>query len=381
MQDFRNPWWLIVITIIPIAILFWIFLGAFQMIESSLSGNNISVWILFGCMLGVIWTSHFIYTIILIRRKKALDKAYGLATILVYSSFIYLCLRDHGILIPEKIAPWIISANLIFCFGSFLMPTVVHSLFITARYFTRTYSIQNARFNFIFAASMPVVWYFLNQILFPLWQGDSSDRQIMIAVSILLMLSCLFFMIRGIFILTFIKEEFFNKYRQLLKLIVVAAFPVAGLVANNDLLFNLISGDFSNPWFFILAIVNGLAISLPEKDHKKYRLLIFCVRSISFTYIIYFFLIFLPTLPLSAMAILVFGLGFILLSPVILMVFQTKILVRDFVYLYRNYSRRTINLIFIASIFIVPAIAGVVYLDEINFIQRSWSYAMIILKT
>jgi hypothetical protein len=203
----------------------------------------------------------------------------------------------------------------------------------------------------------------------------------MIAVSILLMLAFLFFTIRGIFILTFIREDFFNKYRQLLKLIVVFAFPVAGLVANNDLLFNLISTDFSDPWFFILAIVNGIAISLPEKDHKKYRLVIFCIRTISFAYIIYFFLVFLPALPLSAMAILVFGLGLILMSPVILMVFQTKILVSDFVYLYRNYSRRTINIIFMISIFIVPAIAGIIYLGEINFIQRSLSYAMVILKT
>jgi hypothetical protein len=81
------------------------------------------------------------------------------------------------------------------------------------------------------------------------------------------------------------------------------------------------------------------------------------------------------------MAILVFGLGLILMSPVILMVFQTKILVSDFVYLYRNYSRRTINIIFMISIFIVPAIAGIIYLGEINFIQRSLSYAMVILKT
>jgi hypothetical protein len=162
---------------------------------------------------------------------------------------------------------------------------------------------------------------------------------------------------------------------------VVFAFPVAGLVANNDLLFNLISADFSDPWFFVLAFINGLAISLPEKDHKKYRLAIFCIRSISFAYIIYFFLVFLPNLPISAMAILVFGLGILLISPVILMVFQTKILVSDFVYLYRNYTKRTINVIFIVSIFIVPVIAGIAYLGEINFIQRSLSYAMIILKT
>jgi hypothetical protein len=202
----------------------------------------------------------------------------------------------------------------------------------------------------------------------------------MIAVSIVSILAFLFFTIRVIYVLTYIREDFFNKYRLLIKLMVVCAFPIVGLIANNDLLFNLISTDHGDPWFFVLAIVNGIAISLPEKDHKKYRLLVFCIRSVSSAYILYFFLLFLPTLPLSAMSILVFGLGFILMSPIILMVFQTKILVGDFIYLYRNYSKRTINVIFMISIFIVPTIAGIVYVDELNFVKRSLGYVMIFLN-
>jgi hypothetical protein len=74
MRTFRNPWWLIVISIIPVAILFWIFLGAFQMIEGLLSSDNISAWIIFGSMLGTLWSVHLSYTVMLIRKKMSKNK-------------------------------------------------------------------------------------------------------------------------------------------------------------------------------------------------------------------------------------------------------------------------------------------------------------------
>ena len=375
MQNLRNPWWLVSISIIPIAILGWIFYGSFQLLESLLSEESIADWVRFGRVLGALWVIHALYTFDMIRRRKKLDHWYSVITLCVYSAFLYLYSINYGDLIPFNIPGWMAPDNMILYSGSFIMPTLIHCILVLVMYFTQQPRQKKAWHNFLFALLVPLLWYGLFQLILPLWRS-SHDLGMHggVVFTIISTITFLFFIVRGIYLVSIKNGRFFKRYQLVWKALFALAFPITGLIVNNKMMYDFAFGNFSDPWFFILAVVNGIAVCLPELDRKYYRLVLFTVRSITFTYILYFFLVFLPYLPLSIIAIVVFGLGFLMLTPLILMIVQIKILVDDFVFLYRHYSRRTVLVLFSASISLIPLSVTATYLKDRNVLHKALSY-------
>jgi hypothetical protein len=98
-------------------------------------------------------------------------------------------------------------------------------------------------------------------------------------------------------------------------LTVTVLCPLGGLLLNITVPFPT---DFQNPVIYGLAVVNGLVLSLPFRrgsgwDHARW--LAACVM---FPFSLYFFLIFLPWMPLAMPAMLAMGVGFLILTPIML---------------------------------------------------------------
>lgn len=376
MQSFRNPWWLFVINIIPVSIFGWIFYGTYQLIESILSADNISHWIRFGTALGTLWSIHIAYTVTMILKRKKLDYRYAVTTLVIYIAFLYCYVIFYYDMIPSNIPTWLLSENRMLYAGTFIMPTLIHSLIILVSGNITNLDKKKVWTNLAFVAIIPVGWFLFFQTIVPLWRGSSSDFgwHAMIVFIIATTVAFLFFFVRSIYILSIKKSEVFKRYSLLWKIILAVAFPLAGLFVNNEMFFEFIFGNFSNPWFYILAALNGLAVCLPEYNFKYYRLFLFTLRSITYTYILYFFLVFLPYLPLSALAIACFGLGFLMLTPLILMIFQTNMLVKDVKFLCTCFSKKQVIGLFAGSVMVIPIIVSVSYVSDRNILHRALRY-------
>ena len=178
------------------------------------------------------------------------------------------------------------------------MPTLVYSLFVLVSHFTPEHKENKAWVNFLIAIGIPIVGYLFTQIILPLWQSFDKDFSVhaMLILVITVTLVFLFFLIRGVFILATKKAEAWQKYQLAWKIPIAIVLPLIGLTVNNGHLFNNfgpsdsgIFGDFNNAWFYILAIVNGFLVCLPNLENKLYRLLLFIGRSITFAFTLYFF--------------------------------------------------------------------------------------------
>ena len=157
--------------------------------------------------------------------------------------------------------------------------------------------------------------------------------------------------------------------------------PLIGLAVNNGHLFNNfgssgsgIFGDFNNAWFYILAIVNGIMVCLPNLDNRIYRLLLFIGRSVTFAYTFYFFLVFLPFLPLSVIAIIAIGTGFLMLTPLLLFVIHINELSKDFTYLKIQFSKKLIIGISLLGFFVIPSFITLTYLKDNCVLNETLSY-------
>ena len=355
----------------------------FQVFHSQLDESTIQLWYSLGAYLAIAMLVNMGYSIWLIARRQSLSLLYSVAAIAIYTPLLaYFYIELHQI-IPRSIPDWMISNDLQFYVGTFLMPTIIHALFILVIRSVKEYTKNQVAFSFLLTLLVPILWYIFMQLIFPLWQGVDGNYQerLMIVLSVLVVMSFLFFLVRLIYLIAIRRKSLFEKNQLWWKIPITILFPLFGLALNNGLVDPRISieggglfGRFNAPIFYLLAILNGLLLCLPDWQNKLYRLPLFVGRCILFAYTFYFFLVFLPFLPLSVFAILIFGAGFLMLTPLALFVIHLDQLRRDWQFLQEFYSKRVVGVLTLSSILLIPMIIHLNYWRDHSNLERALAY-------
>lgn len=380
MRNLHNPKWLFLINTLPIAVLFFLFISQFNIIKSLLEPDSIKLWKTFGIILGSIAIINFLYSAYLTFSKKTVSVYYGLIALLVYIPFIYLYGLHSEKIIPFSIPRWMIPGDMILYVGTFLMPTLAYSLFILVTYFTPDTKEYKPWKSFLSAIAVPLVWYIFSQVILPLWKPVENDFQTHAIIIFVIAgtLLFLFFLIRGVYILATKKAHIWERYQLTWKIPISVILPLIGLFVNNGLIFSDfgggVFGGFNNHWFYILAVLNGLFICLPNLDNQLYRIFLFIGRSITFAFTFYFFIVFLPFLPLSVIAVVAIGTGFLMLTPLILFVLHINELSKDYKYLKNALSTRVVYLISVAGFLVLPIIITLTFIGDRNTLNETLDY-------
>ena len=384
MRNLLNPKWLFVINTLPIIVLFILFNGQFSIIKTLLSEGSIELWKAFGLLLGILGIMNFVLAIYLTIKKREVPSWYAVAALLCYIPFIYIYGYNLNKFIPFDIPQWMVSGNIFLYVGTFLMPTLIYSLFVLVNHFTPQNKEHRAWVSFAIAVVVPVGGYVFSQIILPLWKffDDEYSVHVLLVIIIAATLVFLFFLTRSIYILATKKSAAWRKYELAWKIPIAVAFPLIGLSVNNGQFLNRfamgsssgIFGDFNDAWFYILAFVNGIVICLPNLENRIYRLLLFSVRCITFAYTFYFFLVFLPFLPVSVLAIIAVGIGFLMLTPLVLFVIHVFELSGDYSYLKLHFRKRIITIIAVLSFLVMPALLTASYLRDKAVLNETLSY-------
>ncbi len=379
MKNLLNPKWLIIIHLVPVILLFSIFYSEFQIIKTLLSEESILLWYRFGITLFVLTIIHLIYTVTTILRHKEISVIYAFSSLIIYTTFLYTYNSYSSDIIPWNIPRWMFSGNLIRYTGTFLMPTLAHSLFVIVIKFTSKEKEHKAWVSFLLSLSIPLIAYLFVQISLPLWKhvDYKFEQHIIIIASIIAVILFLFFLVRSIYILSIRKGKQWKDVNSITKFIVGILLPVIGLALNNGLIGNNFSGAFGNfnsLWFYIISVFNGILICLPDLDHKIYRLLLFVGRTITFSFTSYFFIIFLPYLPLSVIAIVAIGIGFLMLTPLVLFVIHIQELSYDFKYLKKYYSKRALITLSLIGFFIIPSVITLTFYSDKQVLNETLNY-------
>lgn len=383
MQNLRNPRWLFIINTLPILVMFTLYISEYSIIKTLLSEESIQLWTNFGLTIGSLGVLNLAYAIYLISTKRKISVVYGIAALLCYIPFIYVYVNYLDDIIPFNIPRWMISDDISIYAGTFLMPTLAYSLFILVSHFTAKSKDYKVWKNFAIAAVVPISWYLFYLVLIPLWRplGYNFSDHIVVIFTILGTLIFLFFLIRGIYLLATKKSELFKKYELAWKIPICILFPIMGLAANNGFLFGStlnnssgIFGNFNNHWFFILAILNGALLCIPDLENKLLRLVLFIGKSITFSFTFYFFIVFLPFLPLSIIAIIFVGVGFLMLAPLALFIVHIKALSQDFAYLKSAFSKTMIRAISILGFLVIPIVLTLSYKADKTVLEEALAY-------
>ena len=406
MRGFLNPKWIFIINTLPVVVLFVLFIGQISPISSLLDENNIRLLTYFGLALGTLGIANIGYAVYLITKKRKIHALYGVIALISYITFIYLHVFNFSHMLPFSVPQWMISEDIHLYVGTFLMPTLGHALLVLILHLTpdtkkrmqepgENESLSDAKpsaiklihrswVNFLFAITVPFIGYFFLQVILPLWKPVDRDFEthtilILIIIATLLFL---FFLARGAFILVSKRTAMLNKYQYIWKIPITILLPLLGLLANDEFkeYFSFygnneggIFGDFSNHWFYILTVLNGILLCMPNLKNKFYRLFLFTGRCITFAYSLYFFLVFLPLLPLSVVAIIAVGLGFLTLTPLLLFIIHVNEISLDFKFLKSAFPPKVVY-ISALSFLVIPIIISANYLQDKYILNKSLNY-------
>lgn len=383
MRNLLNPKWLIIINTIPILIIFFIFWGEYNIIKSLLNEESISLWKRFGLVLTILGLLNLFYSIFLIFKDKLVSLYYGIIALTSYITFLYVYGNYAEEIIPSSIPQWMVPDTMILYIGTFLMPTLAYSLFVLVTHFTPTEKESKAWKSFLMAISIPISWYLFSQLILPFWKtvdAGFSTHAIIIFI-IIGTLAFLFFLIRTVYILGIKKATVWKKYQLAWKIPISIVLPLLGLAVNNGHLFNNfginnsgVFGNFNDYWFYLLAVLNGILICLPNLENKTYRLLLFIGRTITFAYTFYFFLIFLPFLPFSVVAIMAIGTGFLMLTPLVLFIIHINELYKDFTFLKTSFSNKLLSIILVLSFLVIPVFITASYVKDKTVLNETLNY-------
>ena len=144
--------------------------------------------------------------------------------------------------------------------------------------------------------------------------------------------------------------------------------PLVGLILNNNFFGpgGGVFGDFTSPWFFILAVCNGL-IMLADIKNNKPGLLLFYLKIIGFTYIVYFTIIFIPFLPYGFIGVIFYGLGLLIFVPAVVFAVELFQIMRDIRVLEGNFKGPVIAAVVLGVLTIPMALTVNFTIDKVNF--------------
>ena len=256
------------------------------------------------------------------------DWTFYLASFMAHVAYMWAFTLNLHDIIPSAIQPWIVNEGNVGRWNfTLMMPGAFCSLYALTKAIFNKVSSETSIFAVVVGLiGIPVLWYLLVSVLQPLMLGSFTEV-VMIVFSTALITLFLAVVIRLFDNFIFKDKSLrFTEKHYVLALILGLAAPLGGLYLNKIIPFPV---DFQSTVIYALTVLNGL-ILMWKPGAEGFASIRLFLRFLTLPFIAYFFLVFLPFLPLSLFAIIAMGAGFLMLTPLALGLFQGRITYNDY---------------------------------------------------
>lgn len=340
MRNLLTPKWILLLNTGPLLLLAALCYGEFGVIRSLLPAESVAQWRQLALGLAALGTATLAYAAWEWRRGQPLSTWYAGAALLAYTAFLAWYTYHSALVLPRAVPRWMVPTDILVYVWTFVMPTLAHALLVLVVRSVPADGPRSAASSLALAVGIPVAaWLLLGGSRFAYelvgWAASEWLDGLFIGLGLLAgPLAFLFFLVRGVYLITLQRQG--GEWGLAWKILLTLVLPLLGLCVNTGLFMKGIAdntggifGDFNTPWFYGLAVLNGVLLCLPRPAAPGARLALLAGRSVLLGYTGYFFLVFLPFLPLSLLAVIAIGTGFLMLAPLLLLVVHLHALADD----------------------------------------------------
>lgn len=230
-------------------------------------------------------------------------------------------------LIPATVADWMLpGSQLLYYQYALVMPSLFYVGLRLACFPVRIKRAADLGLSLGTLIMIPAGWYVLALLLDAIWHFVDPPIYVILVLAVGSTAIMLMAFLR-VLTYSYIWLTGTVHGRPILLFIAGLVAPLGGLLLNRSIPFPY---DFQTQSVYILTCLNAIFLLLPvSKQKPTQQAVVWCLRSALYPFSLYFFLIFLPFLPLTLPAILAAGAGFLILAPLLLFIIHTRLLLDE----------------------------------------------------
>ena len=345
--------------VLPMAVLLLLNLQGFWLIEGNMDQGHRDKAVLFGfsglvdLLVGVI--------LFVVTRRPGQNSdpslfrqaAWGLPAIAVQIAYLWLAVVWMSEILPVSVTFWIYPPER-FLFNQFafaMLPLFLGILRLAcARPATGIGKVIAV--NLGLAVAAPVLLYVAFQA-FRFFDTRFEFAGIIVATGIIALGLVMFFGLIRASMLALRHVQNWGATAERIAIVFFAlVMPLGGLALNRGIPFPV---DFQAWEVYALVVGNTAILLLASRQHASWPRLSYCLLCATFPFSLYFFIVFLPYTPLSILAVIAAGAGFLVLTPTFLFILHLHLLHKAHRHVLPGQSRLRLTLVGLLCCLLLPA--------------------------
>jgi len=306
--------------VLPLCILLLLNLQAYWLIEGNMGETERANAVRLGlCLLVNIGVGIALYCFTKYSNQSGIQKTiWALPVILAQIAYLWVATAMTENLLPQSVTVWIYPPQRYFYnqYAFCMLPLFWGILRVACG---NAYFLSNSIGKNLLIAILAPVTLFIGLKAFGEFGGSNFATKIgpVIVASAIIILGVMMFVavIRGIMLLLR-RLNGWNTRTQIIAILILAfVLPVGGLLLNRSIPFPV---DFQAWEVYALVILNTAFLVAATIHKNSAPRLSFWLLCASFPFTLYFFVVFLPFTPLSILAVMALGTGFLVMTPTLL---------------------------------------------------------------
>ncbi len=289
--------------------------------------------------------------LVLHRRKRHVDLRLCGVILLAGIGYLWLFTAYSTRVIPATVADWMLPGSQILYYQyALMMPALFYAGLRLACFPIRIPKAADLSLSLLALIAVPVGWYVFVRLINALWRYVDPAVYAVLALAVG---STVILLIAFLRVLTYayVWLASVGWGRPVMLFVAGLMAPIGGLLLNRKIPFPY---DFQSQSVYILTCLNALVLLLPFPGKTGRQTLVWSLRCMTYPFTMYFFIVFLPFLPLALPAMIAAGAGFLILAPTLLFVVHTRTLVEEGCMLGARFGRLRVLALFGVCVALIP---------------------------
>jgi len=317
--------------VLPILVLLALNLQGYGLIEGNMNPEEranahlLGFAVLLNVVAGLAW-------FVVVRRRTRREPEstdthaawWGVPAIIVQAAYLWFALSVTNELLPRTVTDWIYPPQrFLYNQFAFAMPALFWGMLRLACLRPAKGRGRALVGSLALAVAAPTLLYLLFQVLSGSDGFFAGGAYVMAVLVIVFGVVMFVALIRGMALGLRDMDAWKPTSERIALVIFAVGFPIGGLLLNRKIPF---PNDFQAWEVYALTLVNAAMLLIASSWHARRPLLSLGLLCATLPFTLYFFVVFLPFLPLSILGVIVFGAGFLVLTPTVLLILHLGLL-------------------------------------------------------
>lgn len=354
MKFLKSAWLHLIVYILSFIGLGIHLFDVYSTFKTSLSDNQFHIWKILLTILISVFTLGIIEAVLQLIKRKEFTALTIINTVGIIGLTTFY-LANHNELIPNTMAGFM--WNEINVYGVFLSISIGLILFLIIKLALADIQKQlniSLLTESLMAICIPVSVILIFYVVLPAVKTSSTAARNTLITFLILSTTIFIYLTVRVVLQTFAKQKQLKPFWTVVFSLIL---PILGISVNQGIWGQMdhpIFGDFNHPLIWTMLFLTAFTLLFPVQKFSKFRFAFMLLKALTISYTIYFTLIFLPYLPISLLAVLILGLGLLLIAPICLLLIQITSIYEDFIAIQSiSSSKKIISLVL--SAIIIPA--------------------------